>query len=258
MNSLSRSLGKRLFWMAFLIPIFTYSQEINGEEKANYFGGGVTVTNNGISLLPTFSLNKPAAIFDMKVGRKLTFEPQIRMSLAGKPWSFVFWWRYQVVDKEKFRMRVGAHPAILFKTTTISNNGTTSDMIEALRYVAAEISPDYYISKHVSVGLYYLHGYGLQDTGVKYTDFITINSNFSHIKLLKEYYLKFKPQVYYLVMDGQDGFYFTSTFTLARENFPLTIESIINQPIQTDITGGEDFIWNVSLIYSFGKEYVRK
>jgi hypothetical protein len=255
---LSRRQGQLLLWLAFFFPLFTYAQEVAQIEKANYFGGAVTVTSNGISLLPSFSLGKPAAIFDMKVGRKLTFEPQFRMSLAGKPWSFVFWWRYQVIDKDKFRMRVGAHPAVLFRTTTITNNGITSEVIEVLRYVAAEISPDYYISKHVSIGLYYLHGHGLQDTGVKYSDFITINTNFSHIKLVKEYFLKFKPQLYYLAMDGSDGFYFTATSTLAKDNFPLSVESIINLPIQSDITGGQDFIWNLSLVYSFGKEYVRK
>jgi len=39
--------------------------------SANQFrhiGGGVTLTNNGISLLPTFSLEKPTVIFDLSVG----------------------------------------------------------------------------------------------------------------------------------------------------------------------------------------------
>ena len=83
-----------------------FSQETDSTKHAKYFGGGVTVTNNGISLLPTFTLGKPAAIFDMKVGGRLTFEPQFRVLLEGKPWSFIFWWRYKIVDTNKFRMRV--------------------------------------------------------------------------------------------------------------------------------------------------------
>ena len=132
------------------------------------------------------------------------------------------------------------------------------EVIEEQRYVAAEIAPDYYLTKNISIGLYYLHSHGLQDDGVKNSNFLTINGNFCHVKLVKEYFLKFKPQFYYLRMDGQDEFYFTSSFTLAKEKFPLTVQSIINQPIQKDITGGKDFVWNVSLIYSFGNEYVRK
>ena len=249
----------RIFLLLMLCT-FSYctnAQEFGIEKKTTYFGGAVTATNNGISLLPTFTLGKPAAIFDMKVGRKLTFEPQFRFAMEGKPWSFVFWWRYKIVDNEKFRMRAGAHPAILFKTTTITSNGTTSEVTEALRYVAAEIAPDYYLTKNISIGLYYLHGYGLQDTGIKNSDFFTINGNFSHINLAKDYYLKFNPQFYYLLMDDQDGFYFTATATLAKENFPLTVQSIINQPIETEIVGGTDFVWNVSLVYSFQNNYVK-
>ncbi len=249
-------LKMNLLFILLGISAFANAQESDSEEKAYYFGGSVTATNNGISLLPTFTLGKPAGILDMKVGRKLTFEPQFRFSLEGKPWAFIFWWRYKVVDHEKFRMGVGAHPAVLFKTTTIISNGVTNETIEAQRYIAAEISPDYYLTKNISIGLYYLHGYGLQNEGVKNSDFITVNANFSHIKLVEDYYLGFKPQLYYLLMDGQDGFYITSAFTVAKDNFPLTIQSIINQPIKTNITGGKNFVWNVSLIYSFGREYV--
>ena len=51
-----------------------------------HFGGAISVTNNGISLIPTFSLGKPAIIFDMSAGkRRLSFEPQLRFGLDGKP-----------------------------------------------------------------------------------------------------------------------------------------------------------------------------
>lgn len=74
-------------------------------EKINYFGASATITSNGISLLPSFSLGKPAAMFDMKMGRKLTFEPQFRVSLEGKPWAFIFWWRYKIFSDRKFQIR---------------------------------------------------------------------------------------------------------------------------------------------------------
>ena len=46
-----------------------------------------------------------------------------------------------------------------------------------------------------------------------------------------------------------------STLTLAMRNFPLSVSSLINKTIQTNIPIGNDFLWNVSLIYTFNKKY---
>jgi len=248
----------RIFFWAFVALSHAAIAQQTDSTKVNHFGAGVTVTNNGISLLPTFSLGKPAAIFDLAVGRRLTFEPQFRFALEGKPWSFIFWTRYKLVKTDKFRINVGAHPAVLFRTVVEDNNGVSSETLTAQRYVATEFAPSYYVRKNISVGAYYLYSHGFDVGGVNNTNFITVNANFSHIGLVKKYYLKVYPQVYYLKMDDQDGFYITSTFTLAREKFPVSIQSIMNKTIETNITASKDFIWNISLIYSFSHEYVRK
>src|SRR5262245_46043358 len=77
--------------------------------KKTFLSGAVSVTNNGISLIPTFSLDKPAAIFDMSVRRnKFSFDPEFAFSLHdGKPWYFLFWFRYKIVNTEKFRFTAG-------------------------------------------------------------------------------------------------------------------------------------------------------
>jgi hypothetical protein len=59
-------------------------------------------------------------------------------------------------------------------------------------------------------------------------------------------------------MDEKDGVYFSASLTLAKRNFPLSVSSIINTPFQTDIPANDNFLWNVSLIYFFNKEYVEK
>ena len=230
-------------------------QSTDSTEKINYFGGSVTLTNNGVSFLPSFSLGKPAALFNMKVGRKLTFEPELRFGLDGKPWAFIFWWRYKFLRDRRFQIRVGAHPSILFASMPVTVDGVTGDKLIARRYIATEISPDFYITKKISLGMYYLKGYGFQDDAVKNTDFITLNAKFSDIRLSKKVSLGLYPQFYYLRMDETDGFYFSSTQALHIKDFPLSIASVINVPIESDVVGGQDFVWNVSLIYSFGNQY---
>jgi hypothetical protein len=251
-------LKKMLFFLIFLnLSFIAFSQKADSSKVVSSFGGAVTVTNNGISFIPTFTLGKPAMIFDMTVGRKLSFEPQFRFALEGKPWSFIFWWRYKLIKTDKVAVTIGAHPAILFKTMTETTDGVSNEYIRAQRNVAAEISPNYFLAKNISVGMYYLYGYSLESFAVRNTHFLTFNASISNIRLPYQLYMKFTPQVYYLNMDKQDGFYCSSVFTLARRNFPVSVSSLINKAIQTNITS-KDLIWNVSLIYSFNNEYVKK
>jgi hypothetical protein len=64
------------------------------------------------------------------------------------------------------------------------------------------------------------------------------------------------PQFDYLNQGKNDGFYFSSTFILARKNFPVSISSVINRVIRTSTAGNHAFVWNVTLTYSFGRGYV--
>ena len=82
--------------------VFAQPQE-KKESKLNYTTI-VSVTNNGISFIPTFSLGKPAGILEMSIGNRLTFDPQFKFSLKGQPWAVVLWWRYKLVNSGKFRL----------------------------------------------------------------------------------------------------------------------------------------------------------
>ncbi|MEJ8841995.1 hypothetical protein WG954_06320 [Lacibacter sp. H375] len=232
-------------------------QESDSVQKVKHFGGTITATQNGISLIPSFSLGRPAVMFDMNIGgKKLTFEPFFRFGTDGKPWSFVFWWRYKFVNNSKFRMSMGVHPSYIFRTVPVSNNGTSVNINRADRYAAMDLTPSFVLSKNITVGVYYLYSHGLDKTSVQNTHFITLNANFSHLKIAGNVYAKFVPQVYYLNMTGRDGFYATHSLTLAHEKFPLSLQTIMNKAIKTEIAGNS-FVWNLSLIYSFNKNYIR-
>jgi hypothetical protein len=247
-----------LVFVFSMLTQFSFSQKTDSTKSMYHMKGAVTLTNKGISFIPTFSLGKPAAIFDLSMGkRKLFFEPQLRFSLGGKPWSFLFWCRYKLVTDKKFALTLGAHPAMNFKTESFTVNGVPKTGIVARRYLAGELTPNYFISKNISVGMYYLYSRGLDNGTVRNTHFLTLNSNFSNIKPGEQFFARFTPQVYYLRQDGKDGFYITSTITLAKKNFPFTIQSIMNKTIQSDVPGSRDFLWNASLIYSFNKTYVK-
>jgi hypothetical protein len=234
-----------------LLTYTAFSQTENGAKSATQFAGGVTVTNNGISVIPTFTLGKPAALFDFTVRKnRFAFEPQFRFAIKdAKPWSFVFWMRYKLLQSPKFTLGIGVHPAYVFKNSTMITDGVSKDVITVRRFIAGELTPNYYFSKNVSIGIYYLYSHGMNDAP-KNTNFVGLNSNFSNIKLGSVYYLKAAHQIYYLKLDDKDGCYATATVTLAKRNFPFAIASIVNKKIQSNIPS-DDFVWNVSLSYSY-------
>lgn len=247
-----------LFFILIYLFCSAFSQDSEVVKMPSHFNGAVTVTNNGISFIPTFILGKPAVIFDLSMGKKLSFEPQLRFSLEGKPWSFLFWWRYRFINNEKFMITIGAHPALSFKTLIIPAENGSKEIINVQRYLAGEISPNYYIAKNISVGLYYLFSHCLESDGINYTHFLTFNASFSEINLTKQFYIRLNPQIYYLKMDKNDGYYFSSSLTLAKRNFPVSISGLINKTIKTEISASKNLVWNASLIYTFKNNYLKK
>ena len=100
--------------------------------ETGLFTGAATVSTKGLSTFPNLTLGKPAAILDLSMGgKKFRFEPVFRFALEGKPWSFIFWCRYELLNNEKFQFKIGAHPAYSFKTITVTQNGTTKEILRA-------------------------------------------------------------------------------------------------------------------------------
>ena len=248
-----------LFVFVFLLLThFAFSQKTDSTKNLPYISGAVSVTNNGISIVPSFSLGEPAVQFNLLMGKnRLSFEPDIRFSLAGKPWSMLFWGRYKVVTSNKFNLNVGTHLGLNFKTSVLPINGDSSTTTVVRRYLATELFPRYSLTKNISVGIYYLYSHGLDAGTIGNTHYITFNTNFSNIKITDQFFINVNPQLYYLKLDAQDGFYFTSTFTVAKKNFPLSVSSTINKEINSNITGSKNLLWNVSLVYSFNKRYLK-
>ena len=159
-----------LFLMVFFV-LEGFSQD-DDHKFLDDFRGTVSVTHNGIALVPSFSLGEPALLVDLKFRKgKFSFEPDMRFALEGKPWSMLFWFRYQAVEKKRFTLRTGIHPALNFRTVSVIRDGMTENILEARRYLAGELVPNYKISNKVSIGMYYLHGRGF-DEGTKQVNFL--------------------------------------------------------------------------------------
>lgn len=247
---------KRILMFVVLMAVMklVVAQEDENKFTNKHFSGSVWATNNGISLIPTFNLGKPAFMFNFSMGgEKLSFDPQLRFSMEGKPWSFIFWWRYQVVNNEKFRFKIGAHPAFSFKEINVVKDGEEMEIIRVRQYLAGELSPTFKLSEKVTLAPYYLYAHGVEDDITQHTQYIALQSSISNLQLSENLRFSLIPQVYYLRMDGLEGFYTASSFSLSLKDFPISASFMINQKIDSEITS-DDFTWSASLVYSFSNK----
>ena len=260
MNTAFKKFGSQLV-LSFLLVMLSqilYAQTTDSTKKVYHFSGNALITNNGISFIPTFSLGKPATIINLSMGdKRLSFDPEFRFSLEGKPWSILLWGRYKVTNTDKFKFTAGTHLGLAYNTPTATINGTTYDIIQVKRYWAGELVPNYILNKHISVGLYYLYSHGLDAGTTKNTHFLTLNTNITNIPITKAFFVGFKPQVYYLQMDNLNGYYTSATVSLYKTKFPLFVSAIFNQKIQSTIVSN-DFVWNLSLNYAFNNNFIHK
>ncbi len=221
-----------------------------------FFRADVSLTNNGFSIIPAFTLGDPAAFLDMRMGNKrLSFEPQFRYALEGRPWSFVFIYRYKAILKPKFQFTVGGHlPGLNYITRTVEVNGIVEQLSVARRFLALELIPTYKISGKSSVGLYYLRGHGFQQHGPQNSHFLSLQGGFTKIKLAGKAYVNFNPQTFYLKVDADDGVYVNATTTLGFQGFPVTVSGIVNKAL-TSTLPAPDFDWSVNLIYTLDRQF---
>jgi hypothetical protein len=248
-----------LLFTALLGFTFTsFSQKTDSTIVSTKFSGSITLTNNGFAIIPTFSLNSPAAIFNLSWRTKqFSIEPDIRLVPDGTKGGLLLWLRYRLVENPKFSLRVGGHPAFSFIRKTISDNGVNREITEMLRFAAFEVVPNFQITPHWSIGAMYLEGHGLQNHGPQTTRVLFLNTNISNIKLGGDFRFTFIPVVYFLNTDNSTGNYFTATGILSNTKLPFSLQSTINQTLNSNIAGNQDFMWNVGLTYTFSKDFKR-
>lgn len=225
--------------------------QAGAEGSAVDVSAAVTVTNKGISTIPSFTLGRPATIVDLAVRRgKVGFEPQLRFGLDGRPWSFLLWARYRPVTGDRFSLTLGAHPAFAYRTVAVAGPAGGRSETEVRRFAAGDVAPTYRVSKRVSFGGYYLYSHGLDRTASRHTHFVAARTSVRNIDLAHGYTLEVAPQIYYLRTAGRGGVYVGSGVAFGRRGVPVSISTTVNQPLRSEVPGGQGFLWNISITYA--------
>ena len=244
-----------LIFASFFVFTSLIAQEQAPAKPTGQFGGVITATNNGVSIIPSFTLGRPALLFDLSLsGDRFSFDPMLRFGMDGKPWSFVFWGRFKAIKDKPFTLTIGAHPAFIFAERIVKVNGQEKTMFVSQRFLAMEVAPMYKFSNRFSLGLYYLRGHGFNPIPPDNSNFLALNTVVSNIPVGGDFNLRVNPQLFYLKVDDTSGTYFTSNFTVTKPGFPIGFQGLFNQKIKSTIPG-DDFIWNVGLLYLFSTPY---
>lgn len=230
------------------VIIFVFG--ISANTNAQTYTGNVGITNNGFSIIPTFSFNSPAITTQMSWKKNnFSIEPDIRLAPDLTKGSMLLWFRYMPIQKGKFSLRTGLHPAINWFPKNIIENDKPSELYQLRRFLAWELAPNFKINKNLNIGIYYLQGNGLQENGVRTSHFVNLYLGVSNINLNDQLRLSLTPAVYYLNVDKKAGTYFTANGAISHKKSPFSLQSTINQTLQTSIAGGKDFLWNIALVY---------
>ncbi|MEZ4901927.1 MAG: hypothetical protein R2822_09300 [Spirosomataceae bacterium] len=241
-----------------LLARISFSKTADSTQTSSTFSGTIGITTNGFSIIPTFSLNSPAAIINLSWQKKrFSFDPDIRLVSNASKGGLLFWSRYRLIDRKKFSLRVGAHPALSLIRKQVLDDGINIEITEALRFVAFEVVPNYQITENWGLGAMYLEGHGLQKHGPQTTRVLFLSTSLTNLKLSPKFRCHFIPTIYFLNTDGFTGSYLTATSILAHQQIPFSFQATINQTFVSDIPGNQDFMWNITLNYSFKRKIIR-
>lgn len=242
-----------------LVSYNSFSQEEDSLKNTLSINGMISVTNNGFSFIPAFTLDKPAALAFISIEKKrLSFNTEARYALDGRPWALAFIPRYKLIDTKKQQISIGVQfPSISFARIPVVKDGVQQETIQAQQSITPEINANLSISNHVGIGTSYLYNRGLGNTLPKNGHFLGLWGNVANIKVLKTLQLSFNSQVFYLYLDHTHGYYTAWSFVLSKDKCPITLSSMMYKTINSNI-GGKDANWNLSINYVFGRKYVKK
>lgn len=216
------------------------------------FSGVITLTSNGISQIPAYSLDKPAisAFFYLKL-KRFSYEPDINYGVDGRPWGMGNSFMYLVLDRKKLKFKSGLALGLAFSYPELLQDGVLVKINKSERYLIAKLLPSYVISEKMTLGVNYWYARNLERKSIRTINFLSAALSIAHVSLIRKIYFSVLPQIFYLDVDGDDGLFFSPTAAIGVKDFPLYLSSQVNTTIYQNMTSDPGFKWNVALNYMF-------
>ena len=214
--------------------------------------GVITLTSNGISQIPAYSLDKPAisAFFYLKL-KRFSYEPDINYGIDGRPWGMGNSFMYLVADKKKLKFKSGLALGLAFSYPEVLQGGEMIKINKSERYLIAKFIPSYLISNKTTLSINYWNAHNLEQKSINSINFLSAVLSILNVSVSQRIYCSIFPQIFYLNVDGEDGIFFSPTAAFGIKNFPLYLSSQVNATLYTNMGSDPGFKWNVAINYKF-------
>ena len=210
--------------------------------------GDVSLNTNGIAPIPAFALGKPTVMANIILTKnRFSYNPQLSYGLNFKPWIIDNWFRYKMIVKPRFELRVGLDISMFFSEYETPD----ADVWQGQRWLAFELAGFYKFTKTSSLGLMVWYDKGLEE-GTISGFFFNLVAEKTDIRISKQIDMAINIQTFYIdYTDNNDGFFISPkiSFSLKKPAFFAFGQFI--QPLASTIDPYPDFQWNIGIGYSF-------
>ena len=214
-----------------LIMSCLIAEENKSDDNDFIISGSLSISNNGVAPVPSFTLGEPALINSVSITKgRLTFTPETGLDFSGNPWFIENWFRWQIFD-DRFKTNLGVDWSFFFQNYDVPE----ANVHEVVRYLALEIATGYDISNNISAfGKYwYNEGIGERTDDGHFVDF-TLNIN--NIQFSDSFLLHIYPEIFYFNFTGNiDGLSLANKIEISNSNFPVSLTAQIIFPIWTNM-----------------------
>lgn len=216
-------------------------------------------TSNGISIVPAFSLGRPALIYTSSYGNgTFRLEPEIRMSYDGEPWSTLLWGRYILPKTRGWQFTTAAHYALLFSPEEDLINGTLTRSYRANRYLGFQATASHELGKSFKINAFSLLARGWFKGASPHLVQLHALSLSTPDLPAGQLKLNVRPQLYVLNFAGPIGLFYSANYSLKMAKSKWSIDGMISQPLvkEADLTVA-NVVWNVGLSYNISHTHQR-
>ncbi len=157
---------RNIFLSLFLVISFKgFNQNKDSTQVQDQFSADINVSTNGISRIPSLSLMKPAAQFNLfYIHKRWIIDPQFFFSAELKPWINNYWVHYKLIDQPQWNLVGGGSLMVTYKTASIVANNITQDRLLANRYLDLDLQFTKKLYKKWSLSAYYMFAKGLESS----------------------------------------------------------------------------------------------
>jgi len=244
----------RIFFSIIFFSFFAACFAQTEEKKPGLVAKATfSINSNGIASIPAFSLDKPAVMASLFLGKnRFSYEPVLAYGLDMRPWFIDNWLNYKIVRRPVFELTTGFNISTFGSKYPGMNSETEEEetIWQTERYYAFALTGVYKVAPNSTLTVAYWNDRGQEPSSIK-GHFFNLVGEKSGITIGNKVLLTATLQVFYIDYDGNnDGLFVAPKISSTLRDSPFSLFFQASQPITSNIEPFPGFRWNLGLAYT--------